>query len=69
MKLLWLGPLHSHAALEQRRAVDQAATKWSRGLIHGLIDIGVDMRGITHCSEQVGLWAIYGLEQMKILML
>jgi len=52
MKLLWLGPLHSHAALEQRRAVDQAATKWSRGLIHGLIDIGVDMRGITHCSEQ-----------------
>jgi len=54
MRILWLGPWHSDAALFERRAVNQAATHWSRGLLKGLSEHGCEIRVCTHCREQ--LW-------------
>lgn len=51
MNILWLGSLHSDNALKLRAAVDQAAVKWSRGLIRGLNKNGVTVTGLTHCYE------------------
>ena len=52
MRVLWLGGLHSDHALLKRVAVNQAAVKWTRGLIGGLRENGVDVFGLTHCYEQ-----------------
>ena len=53
MKILWLGALHSDHALATRKAPNQAAAKWTRGLIRGLIADGAEVIGLTHCHEQV----------------
>ncbi len=52
MRVLWLGGLHSDRALLKRKAVNQAAVKWTRGLIGGLRENGIDVFGLTHCYEQ-----------------
>ncbi|MDA3924622.1 MAG: glycosyltransferase [Kiritimatiellae bacterium] len=52
VKFLWLGPWHSDKALYGRKAVNQAASAWSRGLLHGLSQAGCDIRVCTHCREQ-----------------
>ncbi|MBM4165096.1 MAG: glycosyltransferase family 4 protein [Lentisphaerae bacterium] len=52
LRLLWLGPWHSDEALFGRRAVNQAATQWSRGLLRGLDAAGCTIRVCTHCREQ-----------------
>ena len=52
INVLWLGPWHSDAALHGRKAVNQAATQWTRGLLRGLEDAGCLIRVCTHCSEQ-----------------
>jgi len=54
MKILWVGPLHSNHAVAVRRATNQAAAKWSRGLLRGFLDVGVDVVSLSHCYEQ--LW-------------
>ena len=52
LRVLWLGPWHSDDALFGRKAVNQAATTWSRGLLQGLQKAGCEVRVCTHCREQ-----------------
>lgn len=52
MKILWCGPFFSDAALQEKKAPNQAAAKWSRGFLRGLEAAGVEIRVIDHCSEQ-----------------
>lgn len=52
MKILWVGPFYSDAALSEKLAPNQAAAKWSRGLLRGLEAAGAEIRVIDHCSEQ-----------------
>lgn len=52
MKILWVGPFFSDEALTSKRAPNQAAAKWSRGLLHGLKRNGCEIRVIDHCPEQ-----------------
>ncbi|MGN0834037.1 MAG: glycosyltransferase [Kiritimatiellia bacterium] len=52
MKILWCGPYFSDAALNEKRATNQAAAKWSRGLLRGLAATGCEIRVIAHCPEQ-----------------
>jgi len=60
LRVLWLGPWHSDQALYGRKAVNQAATLWSRGLLRGLAKQGCAIRVCTHCREQFwpkgGFW-------------
>ena len=56
LRVLWLGPWHSEQALYGRKAVNQAATRWSRGLLHGLSACGCEVRVCTHCREQSWPW-------------
>lgn len=52
MKILWVGPFFSDSALAEKRATNQAAAKWSRGLLQGLKQNGCEIRVISHCTEQ-----------------
>jgi glycosyltransferase involved in cell wall biosynthesis len=52
MKILYIGPWARDQALFGRKAANQAATAWSRGLIHALMDSGCSVRVCTHCREQ-----------------
>lgn len=52
MKILWVGPFFSDLALADKRATNQAAAKWSRGLLQGLKRNGCEIRVISHCTEQ-----------------
>ena len=52
LRILWLGHWHSDQALFGRKAVNQAATTWSRGLLQGLQNAGCEIRVGTHCREQ-----------------
>jgi len=54
MKILYIGPWASDLALFGRKAANQAATTWSRGLLEALIEGGCSVRVCTHCREQ--LW-------------
>lgn len=52
MKILWAGPFYSDLALHGKQAVNQAAARWSRGLLHGLEASGCEIRVVSHCAEQ-----------------
>ena len=52
IRVLWLGPCHSDQALYGRKAVNQAATQWSRGLLRGLVAHGCVVRVGSHCQDQ-----------------
>lgn len=52
MKILYIGPWASDLALFGRRATNQAATAWSRGLLRALKEAGCSIRVCTHCREQ-----------------
>lgn len=54
MRILWCGPYFSDRALYEKRAPNQAAAKWSRGLLSALCAQGVQITVISHCPEQ--LW-------------
>lgn len=51
-KVLWCGPFFSDAALREKRAPNQAAAKWSRGLLRGLEANDCEIRVIDCCPEQ-----------------
>ena len=42
MKILWIGPFFSDEALFKKKAANQAAAKWSRGLLKGLKHAGCE---------------------------
>ena len=52
LKILWCGPFFSDVALREKRAPNQAAAKWSRGLLRGLQHNGCEIRVVDHCPEQ-----------------
>lgn len=52
MKILWCGPFFSDLALKEKSAPNQAAAKWSRGLLRGLESVGCQIRVLDHCPEQ-----------------
>ena len=52
MRVLWIGPWHSDKALYGRKAVNQAATEWSRGLLNALVETGCMVHICSHCYEQ-----------------
>ena len=52
MKILWVGPFFSDVALQSKKAANQAAAKWSRGLLRGLERIGCEIRVIDHVPNQ-----------------
>lgn len=52
MKILWLGPFYSDTALKEKLSPNQAASRWSRGLLKGLEASRCEIRVIDHCSEQ-----------------
>lgn len=52
MRILYLGPWASDQALFGRKAPNQAATRWARGLVHGLARSGCKVRICTHCRER-----------------
>ena len=52
MKILWVGPFFSDAALNEKRAPNQASSKWSRGLLRGLEHNGCEIHVIDYCPEQ-----------------
>lgn len=52
MKILWVGPFFSDFALATRREVNQAASKWSRGLLSALDRRGVELRVLSSCVAQ-----------------
>lgn len=54
MHILWCGPYFSDRALREKRSPNQAAAKWSRGLLSALRTQGVQITVISHCPEQ--LW-------------
>lgn len=51
MRILYCGPFISECALSEKRAVNQAAAKWSRELLQALSQIA-DVDVISHCPEQ-----------------
>ena len=52
MKILWIGPFFSDEALFKKKAANQAAAKWSRGLLKGLEHAGCEIRVIDHVPNQ-----------------
>jgi len=53
MKILWVGPFFSDFALATRREVNQAASKWSRGLLSALSHCPeTEIRVLSSCSAQ-----------------
>lgn len=52
MKILWVGPFFSDTALFAKKAANQAAAKWSRGLLRGLEHEGCEVRVIDHVPNQ-----------------
>lgn len=51
MKILYCGPFISAQALKEKRAVNQAAAKWSRELLSALSKTA-EVNVISHCPEQ-----------------
>ena len=51
MRILYCGPFISKHALVEKRAVNQAAAKWSRELLSALSRTA-DVDVISHCPEQ-----------------
>ena len=51
-RILWLGPMASAYALKKHLAINQAACKYSWGLLQGLRDNGVDVAAISHMRGQ-----------------
>ena len=51
-QVLWLGPMASDRALRTRRATNQAAVRYSRGLLAGLRANGAEIHAVAHCCEQ-----------------
>lgn len=54
MNILWIGPYFSDKAVAEKRSVNQAAAKWSRGLLDGLAANGRGVYVVSHITEQ--LW-------------
>ena len=54
MKILWVGPFFSDYALSHRFEVNQAASKWSRGLLSALKNArtDVEIRVLSSCTAQ-----------------
>ena len=52
MKILWVGPFFGQKAIQDKRAPNLAAMKWSAGLLRGLASCGCELRVIDHCTEQ-----------------
>lgn len=52
MKILWTGPFFSDEALLKKKAANQAAAKWSRGLLRGLEHAGCEIRVIDSVPNQ-----------------
>ena len=52
MKILWVGPFFSDEALRAKKAPNQAAAKWSRGLLRGLEHAGCEIRVIDSVPNQ-----------------
>ena len=52
MRILWLGPSFTDDALHRHLAVNQAANRWSRGLLGGLTRAGAEVFVCTHRHEQ-----------------
>ena len=52
MKILWIGPFFSDEALLCKKAANQAAAKWSRGLLRGLERAGCEIRVIDCIPNQ-----------------
>lgn len=52
MRILWIGPSYSDWALGNKRSVNLAAVRWSRGLLSGLREYGAEIYVISHCPEQ-----------------
>ena len=52
LRILWCGPFFSDVALNEKRAPNQAAAKWSRGLLRAIESNGCEIRVIDHCPEQ-----------------
>lgn len=52
LRILWMGMLQNEESLHKRVAVDQAAFKWTQGLLSGLRDNEVEVCGLTHCYER-----------------
>ena len=52
MKILWVGPFFSDEALLAKKAANQAAAKWSRGLLRGLERAGCEIRVIDCVPNQ-----------------
>lgn len=53
MRILWLGAMASDLALERRTAANQAAARWTRGLLGAMRASGCEIRACSHCREQV----------------
>lgn len=54
MHILWCGPYFSDKALREKKSPNQAAAKWSRGLLSALRSRGDSITVLSHCPEQ--LW-------------
>lgn len=54
MHILWCGPYFSDKALREKKSPNQAAAKWSRGLLSALRSQGISITALSHCPEQ--LW-------------
>ena len=52
MRILWVGPFFSDKALIEKSAVNQAAARWSRGLLRGLEMNGAEIQALDNCPEQ-----------------
>ena len=52
LKVLWCGPFFSDFALTEKIAPKPSESKWSRGLLRGLLKNGCEIHVISHCPEQ-----------------
>lgn len=52
LRILWLGHWHSDKALFKHKAVNQAATAWTRGFLGGLMNENCEIFVCSHCWEQ-----------------
>lgn len=53
MKILWCGPFFSDKAIREKNAPNQAAAKWSRGLLRAIEGEECEIMVIDHCPEQM----------------
>lgn len=52
MRILWIGPFYSDWSLCNKRSVNLAAVRWTRGLLTGLRNCGAEIFVVSHCPEQ-----------------